>query len=395
MSGRFSRGRRYFRSRSYKAWPKRSSLIRRSLGNMKAAKRQNDISNTTLFGSSLAYIIKVPADTVQGFQTFNIWLALNDSPMFRTLRLCYDQIRINNVKVKFSLLQALSMTGFNCPVFATIWDRNGFHPDQYEPDTTDYLDGKNLAWCWDKFASYSSFEKRSMSSGSAFNCTISISPSNMAEKSMYVSTADITTPSGDGSDSYEICSPMSNPALPFKPQIVTGIYAVAAAAEQSFVFSVDWEIDASFRGMHASVDQAMTTVELMSHWLPSNNDPSTQETMAGAQRISAGFTLMPVNTQIAVATGNTLFNIQYVATVNLWKLLILRNDSGAPRNFTVPGGSYYMLANQLYSRFYIGKGGLDKHPILLSTYAEATNGTVEFGETYVSGKVVDFALVAA
>ena len=391
MSGRYSR-RRYIRSRSYKAWPKRSSLIRRSLGNMKAAKRQNDISNTTLSGSSLAYIIKVPADKVQGFQTFNIWNALNDSPMFRTLRKCYDQIRINNVKVKFSLLQALSMTGSNCPVFGTIWDRNGFHPEQYDPDTTDYLDGKNFAWRWDKFASYSSFEKRSMSSGSAFNCTVSIAPSNMAEKSMYVSTADISTPSGDGSDSSEICSPISNPALPFKPQIVTGIYAVAAVAEQSFVFSVDWEIDASFRGMHASVDQDVTTVERLTHWLPTNESPATLDNMAGAQRMSVGFTRQPNPATAQVPTGNTMFIVDYIADKDLWKLSMLRNNSGVSKPATLNTGSYYMLANALYLRMYLGKGGLASHPVQLSVYAEAQANDSTWGETFISANIVDLVM---
>lgn len=159
MSGRFYRGRRYSRARSYKSYPKRSSLIRRSMGNMKAAKRQNDLSNTTLSGSSLAYIIPVAANRDYGYNSFNVWNALNDSPMFRTLSQCYDQIRINNVKVKFSLLAAATMTGSNCPVFATVWDRNGFHIDQYKLGTTDFMKGSNLSWDWERFASYSSFEK--------------------------------------------------------------------------------------------------------------------------------------------------------------------------------------------------------------------------------------------
>ena len=40
--------------------------------------------------------------------------------------------------------------------------------------------------------------KRSMSSGSAFNATVSIYPSNMAEKSMYISTMDVTEPDDNG-----------------------------------------------------------------------------------------------------------------------------------------------------------------------------------------------------
>ena len=392
MSGRFSRGRRYFRSRSYKAWPKRSALIRRSVGNMRAAKRQNDLSNTTLSGSSLSYIITVPADGDFGYQSFNIWNALNYSPMFRTLKECYDQIRINNVKVKFSLLQALTMTGSNCPVFATVWDRNGFHPDQYHADTTDYMDGSNLDWEWETFASYSSFEKRSMSSGSAFNATVSISPSNMAEKSMYVSTKDITDPSGSGNDSSEICSPLSNPALPFKPQIVTGIYVAKAIADQAFIFSVDWEVDVSFRGMHASTGQATANVESITHFLPSGSPPHIKFDMVGAQKMSSMFSEATDPITLMVPVGGYGILIQYNSLSDVWHIVFIRNPSGSsdPITFTSSGPCYHVVATGATPSYvYFGKGSLSRDKIILGCYADSSvNGDI--CQSWVSGKTLHF-----
>jgi len=364
MSGRFSRGRRYSRARSYKSYPKRSSLIRRSMGNMKAAKRQNDLSNTTLSGSSLAYIIPVDAGKDYGYNSFNVWNALNDSPMFRTLSSCYDQIRINNIKVKFSLLAAATMTGSNCPVFGSVWDRNGFHIDQYKIGTTDFMKGSNLGWDWERFASYSSFEKRSMSSGSAFNATVSIYPSNMAEKSMYISTEDISKPTNFGDDSSEICSPLSNPALPFKPQIVTGIYVQRQVAEQNFIFSADWEIDASFRGMHASTKQVSTVVEQMTHMIHSNEPLGTKLSMAGAYSMGSVFEKAAAPGAVNIGPLSTAAFIEYIPASDNWELKIVRNaDTIATHAESVAANEYYVTDLSLASFLYIGKGGTASDPI--------------------------------
>lgn len=393
MSGRFSRGRRYSRVRSYKSYPKRSSLIRRSMGNMKAAKRQNDLSNTTLSGSSLAYIIPVAADKDYGFNSFNVWNALNDSPMFRTLSSCYDQIRINNIKVKFSLLAAATMTGSNCPVFATVWDRNGFHIDQYKMGTTDFMKGSNLAWDWERFASYSSFEKRSMSSGSAFNATVSIYPSNMAEKSMYISTMDISKPTGDGSDSSEICSPLSNPALPFKPQIVTGIYVQRQVAEQNFIFSADWEIDASFRGMHASTKQVSTNVEQMTHMWHGSVPPETKLSMDGAYSMGSVFLKATAPGAVSVPPSSSAAFLEYVSASDNWELKIVRNaDSVASHVESVAANEYYCVGLSLANFLYIGKGGTASDPIYGGVFVSsvgAVNGVTK-ASVYFPGALMDF-----
>lgn len=392
MSGRFSRGRRYSRARSYKAYPKRSSLIRRSVGNMRAAKRQNDLSNTTISGSSLSYQIAVPANADFGYQTFNVWDALNDSPMFRTLRQCYDQIRINNVKVKFSLLQALSMTGSNCPVFATVWDRNGFHPEQYKADTTDYFDGSNLDWDWETFASYSSFDKRSMSSGSAFNATISISPSSMAEKAMYVSTMDINASDDYGATSSEICSPLSNPALPFKPQVVTGIYVAKLNAPQTFIFSVDWEIDASFRGMHASKGQSSPRTDLMTHVLFNNQSPYNQKHMSGAIAMSSIFSIAAGPGPMPIPSNTSAIVLQYLDESDTWEVKFYRNPSGAPWSADLSKGDYWVNDLTLSSFAHFGKGKSTSDKIFSCAYAPSIAGQTGSSQCnyYTSAQVLSF-----
>jgi len=394
MSGRFSRGRRYSRSRSYKSYPKRSSLIRRSMGNMRAAKRQNDLSNTTLSGSTLSYVIPVGANRDFGYQTFNIWNALNESPMFSTLRQCYDQMRINNIKVKFSLLQATTMSGTNCPVFATVWDRNGFHPDQYEAGTLDYMNGTNLNWGWQTFASYSSFEKRSMSSGSAFNATLSISPSNMAEKSMYVSTMDVFTPDSDGADSSQICSPLSNPALPFKPQIVTGIYTTRLSAMQNFIMSVDWEIDATFRGMHASKGQVVPPpiVDRISHVIFSNQTPYAQQNMDDASPLSSILTKATSTGSVTMPSATGALCIEYQAPVDLWKVNFVRNTDSTVHLLTVNKGGYFINNIDPAMRVHFGKGDTADDPILFSGAIDSDEPAerLDAFNVYLSAKVFDF-----
>lgn len=388
MSGRFSRGRRYSRSRSYKPWPKRSSLVRRSVGNMRAAKRQTDVSNTTVSGSTLTYTIVVPSNEDYGYQTFNVWDSLNMSPIFLTLRQCYDQLRINNVKVKFSLLQALSMSGTNCPVFASVWDRNGLHPDQYKISTTDFMNGSNIGWSWDVFSSYSSFDKRSMSSGSAFNATLTLAPSNMAEKSMFVSTMDVFAPTADGANSSELCSPLCNPALPFKPMIVNGIFVARSIAQQSFVFSVDWEFDISFRGMHASSQQLSGYRELM-RYFKVEADETLASIMGGgvsleefAKQEDTGAKTIPAGASLIVLNP----------TLGFWRITHLCNDTAVDANITVYAGSYYLVVGGVAAWLSFGKDNDGATPAYLMLHDDTTSDATGC-TTKVLDRLIDFALV--
>lgn len=385
MFGRSYRRPRFSRSRSYKAWPKRSSLIRRAVGNVKAAKRQNDISNTVISGSTRNYQIVVEAGDSCSYAIFNVWRSLESSPMFKTLRSCYDQVRMNSVKVKFSLLQAMSMSGSNCPIFGTVWDRNGLNKSQYVPNLISgqplpVNEGSRLNWTWDMFASYSSFEKRSMSSGSAFNATLTIYPSSIQEKGQFVACADVLPNTDLGMHSEQITSPLSNPSVPFKPQIVTGIYCALNEADQSFIFSVDWEIDVTFRGMHASVTQDITNIPMDLTYVRAGSTITSD--MTGAVNVYESSSACAHNATIACPNNSTLLLMKFNAA-GIYTVEAYCNQSGAATNYNVNAGlttrcGYIQYATSVPKAFMFGKEtgvGLPVFMSLMDSDATDTSAT--------------------
>ena len=176
---------------------------------------------------------------------------------------------------------------------------------------------------------------------------------------------DISKPTNFGDDSSEICSPLSNPALPFKPQIVTGIYVQRQAAEQNFIFSADWEIDASFRGMHASTNQVSVNVDLMTHMIHSNSPPGTKLSMDGAYAMGSVFVKATVPGSVTMPPASTAAFIEYSAPSDTWELKIVRNpDPVATHIEAVAADEYYVVGLSLTSFLYVGKGGAASDPIL-------------------------------
>ena len=188
---------------------------------------------------------------------------------------------------------------------------------------------------------------------------------------------------------------MSNPALPFKPQIVTGIYTAAAVADQNFIFSVDWEIDASFRGMHASTLQgAAESADIITHVVYNDKVPYVQQNMHSAVALKDILVRAPINQNITLPPSTSALCIQYQSAVDLWQIVGYRNYSASDQVVPITGGTYYVVDLLLCSRFHFGKGDTTSDPIYISGAVDETVSQTVFNvNMYVSGSAFDFICV--
>ena len=147
----------------------------------------------------------------------------------------YDQVKLNAIKVKITLLSAdSSIYSSNAnPVLVSAWDRNGVIRSN-----TPYEEPFKFV------SSYGSAITRPLTVGANFGMTRYLYASTMAEKSQYVPTSKIVTLANGYGE-----SPDNTFQIPFKPSLLLGIYSsVASNTEQTLSFNVEWQFDVTFRG---------------------------------------------------------------------------------------------------------------------------------------------------
>ena len=215
------------------------SYRNRSRGQFAAANGQRDCSRQVLKWSQVQTIsakqVSVEAaegsgnlsTTQQGFSSFNAWVALAKSGFYELFAQMYDQVKLNAVKVKITLLSATEniFSSTNNPVFVSAWDRNGIEYQQTPPEQPFRF-----------VSSYGSAITRPMTVGANFGMTRYLYASSMSEKSQYVPTSIMDNISTDTS-------------FQFKPSLLLAIYSSASdATAQTLNFNVEWQFDVTFRG---------------------------------------------------------------------------------------------------------------------------------------------------
>ena len=240
-------------ARSYRRYGRRYSSYGRyyrgrSRGQFSAANSQRDVSRTVLKWSQVQPITakQVTIDAAgtgdlstsqQGYSYFNAWTALANTGFYNLFIQMYDQIKINAIKVKITLLSATQniFSATNNPVFVSAWDRNGISTQSETPEQPFRF-----------VSSYGSAITRPMTVGANFGMERYLYASTMGEKSQYVPTAfiDELTATAYNADEATRGSP-----FPFKPTLLMAVYSSASdATEQTLNFNVEWQFDVTFRG---------------------------------------------------------------------------------------------------------------------------------------------------
>lgn len=121
----------------YKRYRSGSSVTSRAYGNYKAAKQQKDTMEFTINSS---YPIAAAYDPAGGYgvAAVNVWEVLINNKNFCNFILAFDQVRIDQVRVKLNISNGPPFTGNNLmdstnnlSVY-TAWDRTGLSVQQVE-----------------------------------------------------------------------------------------------------------------------------------------------------------------------------------------------------------------------------------------------------------------------
>ena len=203
------------------------SFKRRSYGQFRAANQQNDSCRQVLKWSN-QQTITVNANAKEGTNFFNGWDALKNSGFYNNFAQMYDQIKLNGIRIKITLLSASSSiySSTNNPVFVSAWDRNG------KSGTS------NTALSYAIVSSYGSAQTRPLTQGANFGVMRAIYASTMQEKSQYLPTSELSMNNWD-----------SDREVPFKPTLLFAIYSAGTTTtQQELTFNVEWMFDVTFRG---------------------------------------------------------------------------------------------------------------------------------------------------
>lgn len=239
-------------ARSYRRYGRRSSsygrsAYSRSRGQFAAANGQRDCSRQVLKWSQVQTISAKQVSTdagsgnlatsQQGFSSFNAWSALTNSGFYDLFAQMYDQVKLNAVKVKITLLSAAQniFSSTNNPVFVCAWDRNGVNSTNPNPDEP-----------FRYVSSYGSAITRPMTVGANFGMQRYLYASTMSEKSQYVPTTVVDI-LGTGANATD--DGANGRAFPFKPSLLLAVYSSASdTSPQTLNFNVEWQFDVTFRG---------------------------------------------------------------------------------------------------------------------------------------------------
>lgn len=225
---------------SYRRYGRRYSSYggsskRRAWGQSRAARTNRDSARQILKWTN-NQTITVGQGAKEGSTFFNAWDALKNSGFYNLFAQMYDQIKLNAVHIKITLLSASDAlySAVNNPVFVSAWDRNGFSASSTTPIT------------FATISSYGSAMTKPLTVGANFGVSRSIYATTMAEKSQYVSTAFLPEYGAD-EDAVDGGQFM---LYPFKPTLMMSIFSNSTnnAAPSSFVFNVEWSFDVTFRG---------------------------------------------------------------------------------------------------------------------------------------------------
>lgn len=212
------------------------SAKRGAWGQRRSARTNRDSSRQILKWTS-NQTISINANAKEGSTFFNAWQALKNSGFYNLFAQMYDQIKLNAVHVKITLLAGSGSiySATNNPVFVSAWDRNGIS----------ITSSGSSALTFNTVSSYGSAITKPLTVGANFGVSRSIYASTMNEKSQYVSTAWLPEQNADeaAADGGQFL------IYPFKPTLLMSIFTQGSSTTASqFVFNVEWSFDVTFRG---------------------------------------------------------------------------------------------------------------------------------------------------
>lgn len=204
---------RYPRRTYRRTWASTARSKRRAIGNYRAAIKQQDKTDVNLNITTKFKTFQGTTLTFQnGVYALNIWDLLRKSDFYQSYANMYDQIKINSIRIKltpimFHTHQTTNVTAntfYSSYTVVTAWDRTGLSENQLELN----IDGNSknsgkigaavteaglyIKMKGEDVATYSSAITKSMSPNSNTAIIRTLYPSTIAEKGLYINTADLT-----------------------------------------------------------------------------------------------------------------------------------------------------------------------------------------------------------
>lgn len=278
-------------------------VVGRAKGNFKASNKAND-SLAFVVNCNHVFTARYDPSTQEGVACINVWEVLQKNSNFNSLRRMYDQVKIDGVKVKLSITDAVttvnSISDIKNTTIYTAWDRTGISlnqtkfyrlpvgsetgPQEIEP--SDYDGDAVVGWktrVGSGIVNSSGAKKTILNTFQRWNSYLNCYPSLMNEKSQYIQTGDIKqyTQSTNQTTSYNMVNDQydqrkvndliidSNPVIPFesssvrfKPCLLVGVFnngldqngnITQYARVDPIIFNGEWSISCTFRNLKGSL----------------------------------------------------------------------------------------------------------------------------------------------
>jgi len=284
MSSRYNKYRKtsnypYRKGSSYK-----SSVSKRSSGNIKAAFEQRDQCEVVLNCNNVINCnFGTDADPKSyAVSAVNVFDALYHSQFYANYAPMYDQVRIDKVKAKITSLEFPHVSerdSYTNISVVTAFDRNGLDALQlagfntngtYEGNNGYITQGTAIG---KDISTYSSALTKNLSFGSTFEVIRYITPFTVQEKSQYIATDSLrqwyrkydennnwfVIDNSEESNLYKNavsrnpCYLERNEAIPFKPTYLVGVIGLdKLRGKGACIFNIELDVCCTFRGLRKS-----------------------------------------------------------------------------------------------------------------------------------------------
>lgn len=281
----------------------KGSTVSRAKGQFAAAAKGND-SLSFVVNCNHVFTSRYDPNTQEGVACINVWDVLQKNSNFASLKRMYDQVKIDGIKVKLSITDAVTtintISDIRNTTIYTAWDKTGLSLNQSKfyrlpvgqevgpqiIEAGDY-DTENVCGWKTKIGSgivnASQARKTILNTFQKWNSNLACYPNLLNEKSQYVQTGDIkaytqgtnqTTSYNTVNDNYDqrkvndLISD-SNPVIPFesssvrfKPCLLVGVFnngldqngnITQFAAVNPIIFNGEWSIACTFRNLKGSL----------------------------------------------------------------------------------------------------------------------------------------------
>lgn len=276
---------------------KSGSTVRRSRAQYRAAKQTRDSMNLNIKCNtciSAAY----DKENDFGAAVINVYEVLRNNPQFSSFVKLYDQVKIGGIKVKLNVVDATTSIANISQIkninVITGWDRTGLSRDQVLfYDSNNEIIPRNE---WDTSGAHAfapkigkgvtnatGVDKSILSSFQRWTRNPFLYPSNLEEKSQYLSTSNFedvvasynfsngkyfvndsndSTPITELFNSANPCLPFESPSCKWKPTLMIGVFTSSYDSNSHAInqydicspvlFNAEFSIDVTFRNMKAS-----------------------------------------------------------------------------------------------------------------------------------------------